>query len=63
MTTAVEYKKYKDLLDALAEFLRANGGNPDGLDSFLKGYAGQDWQAAKGRALVGPGGRRYGPGR
>jgi hypothetical protein len=63
MTTAVEHKKYKDLLDVLAQFLKleaepmtiedfidccaVSAGN---LDSFLDGYAGIDWRAAKARA-------------
>jgi hypothetical protein len=49
MTTAVEYKKYNDLLDALAEFIKVNG-DPAGLDAFLNGYAGHDWQRARGAA-------------
>ncbi len=49
MTTAVEYKKYKDLLSALAQFVK-NNVNVDGIDSFLRGYAGNEWTAEKEKA-------------
>lgn len=50
MTTANEYKKYKDLLDALAECLEVNEGDGRAIDHFLTGYAGGEWQAAKEKA-------------
>jgi hypothetical protein len=54
MTTAVEFKRYNDLLDALAEFIKVNG-DPAGLDAFLTGYAGKDWKRAKAAAGKGGG--------
>lgn len=50
MTTANEYKRYKDLLDALANCLEVNGGDGKAIDPFLTGYAGAEWEAAKEKA-------------
>ena len=43
-------KKYEALLQALAQFVKQNGAAAAGVDAFLAGYAGPDWQAAKDRA-------------
>lgn len=40
-------KKYHDLLQALIEYVKANGDEK--LDAFLAGYVGDDWRAAKGK--------------
>ena len=47
--TTIENKKYNDLLDVLAEFIKVEG-DPAGLDPFLSGYAGKDWARAKAAA-------------
>jgi len=52
MTTANEYKKYRDLLSALAEYVKHSDDDKSGLDCFLTGYAGGDWEAEKEKAGI-----------
>lgn len=47
MTTANEYKAYRDLLEALAHYHAEERDR--NLDAFLTGYAGWEWDSAKAR--------------
>lgn len=50
MTTAVEYKKYRDLLAVLANYYSQS--KDELLNFFLIGYAGREWEAERDRAVL-----------
>jgi hypothetical protein len=43
--------KYNQLLEAMAQLVENDPDHTAGLDHFLTGYAGDDWQRAKGQPL------------